>query len=381
MVAESSDVIHVLHVDDEPDFAELAAEFVERQDERLKVETTTRPQDGLDRIRTNDVDCVVSDHDMPDRSGIELLEIVRAEFPDLPFILYTGKGSEEVASDAISAGVSDYLQKESGTDQYSVLAHRIVNAVTKRRAQKLVDRAFRAMDRSREGMALLDENGEFIYINQAYTDIVGYEQDELIGEFWEVVYPDAQADRITDEILASVPEEGHWSGDTVYEHKDGTRVRVNHALAYSDDGTMICLIRNRSDNENQREFLHEERQRFELFIDAVEDYAIFMLDPDGYIISWNTGAERIKGYSSEEILGEHFSVFYTDEQCDAGLPERLLNRALQNGTAEHKGSRVRKDGSTFHADVVMTAVYDENEELRGFGKVTRNIEQGSTGGK
>lgn len=374
MVAVSSDLTQVIHVDDEPDFAELAAEFVERQDERLSVETATNPNDALDRIRTNGIDCVVSDYDMPDQSGIEFLETVRGEFPDLPFILYTGKGSEEVATEAIHNGVTDYIQKESGTDQYAVLANRIANAVRGYRAQKLVNRAFRAMDQSREGMALLDADGEFIYVNQAYTDIVGYDQEELIGEFWEVVYPDAQANRIYEEILSSVPEEGHWSGDTVYERKDGTRVRVNHALAYSEEGTMICLIRDRSDTENQQGILHEERQRFELFINAVEDYAIFMLDPDGYVISWNTGAERIKGYDEEEILGEHFSIFYTDEQRDAGLPERLLDRALQDGSVEHKGPRVRKDGSTFQADVVITAVYDENEELRGFGKVTRKIE-------
>lgn len=365
--------IAVLHVDDEPGFVDMVATFLERENERIEVQGATNPDDGLEILADHDIDCIVSDYDMPRTNGIEFLKTVRESSSDLPFILYTGKGSEEVASEAVSAGVTDYLQKEGGTDHYRVLANRVTNVVTKHRAENLVNRAFRAMDRSREGMALLDEDGEFIYVNRAYTDIVGYGQDELIGSFWELVYPDEQADRIYEDILSSVPDEGHWSGDTVYQRKDGGRIRVNHALTYSEDGTMICLIRDLSNIEAQKQALFKERQRFDLFVDAVEDYAIFILDPDGYIITWNTGAEQIKGYSQDEILGKHFSVFYTESQREEGLPDRLLEQAMDNGSVEHTGPRVRKDGDTFHAQVVITAVYDEEGTHRGFGKVTRDV--------
>lgn len=373
MSSPASRQITVLHVDDEPDFAELTATFLERENERLSVETTTSANDGTERLEEDSIDCVVSDYEMPGKNGIEFLKAVRDDRPDLPFILFTGKGSEEIASEAISAGVSDYLQKRGGTDQYTVLANRIENAVDKYRAEKLVERAFRAMDRSREGIALLDEDGEFIYVNGEYCEIVGYDQTELIGAFWELVYPDEQAQRIYDQILDSVPVNGHWTGDTVYQRKDGSRVVVNHALAYSEEGTMICLIRNVSEAEAQQQALREERQRFDLFIDAVEDYAIFMLDRDGYITSWNTGATRLKGYTEDEILGTHFSVFYTEDQREDELPERLLEQALEQGSAEHQGPRVRKDGTTFQADVVITAVYDQENTHRGFGKVTREL--------
>lgn len=369
------DAIQVLHVDDDPDFTDLAATFLKDEDARFEIQTTTSPQEGLEHLRNSDVDCIVSDYEMPRQTGISFLETVREDHSDLPFILFTGKGSEEIASEAISAGVTDYMQKQRGTDQYTVLANRIRNAVAKHRAETLIDRAFRAMDRSREGIALLDEAGEFIYVNDAYTGIVGYAQAELIGESWELVYPNEQVERIYDEILAAVPENGHWTGDTVYERKDGTRVRVNHALAYSDEGTMICLIRDRSTDEGHRQELRQERQRFDLFIDAVEDYAIFMLDPDGYVLSWNKGAKRIKGYGEDEILGEHFSVFYPEEQRRKGLPETLLDRAIENGAVEHKGPRVRQNGTTFHADVVITAVDGEDGTHRGFVKVTRDISE------
>ena len=135
--------IRVLHVDDDLDFADLTAEFLERKNERMRVETTDRVADAFDRI--GDVDCVVSDFDMPGTNGIEFLKRIRDDHPDLPFILFTGKGSEDVASDAIAAGVTDYLQKDPGSGQYTVLANRIENAVEKYRA---TERA-RTLDRIR----------------------------------------------------------------------------------------------------------------------------------------------------------------------------------------------------------------------------------------
>lgn len=111
-----SAAIRVLHVDDEPDFGDLTATVLERSDERFEVDTRTSAAAGLDRLAEGDFDCVVSDYQMPATDGLEFLEAVREENPDLPFLLFTGQGSEEVASEAITAGATDYLQKESGTE-------------------------------------------------------------------------------------------------------------------------------------------------------------------------------------------------------------------------------------------------------------------------
>lgn len=134
------DTFHVLHVDDEPDLSDLASIYLEREDARFAVETATTANEGLDRIAEQRFDCIISDYDMPGCNGIEFLEFLRAEYPDLPFILFTGKGTEEVASDAISAGATDYLQKESGTAQYTVLANLVSNAAEHYRSIREVQR-------------------------------------------------------------------------------------------------------------------------------------------------------------------------------------------------------------------------------------------------
>lgn len=117
----------------------------------------------------------------------------------------------------------------------------------------------------------------------------------------------------------------------------------------------------------------DESELFRLLVQGVRDYGIFMLDPGGHVVSWNTGAERIKGWAAEEIIGRHFSTFYPPEDVRAGKPEWELRVAKAEGALEDEGWRVRKDGTRFWANVIITALYDDTGELRGFGKVTRDM--------
>jgi PAS domain S-box-containing protein len=118
--------------------------------------------------------------------------------------------------------------------------------------------------------------------------------------------------------------------------------------------------------------LHQSEERFRLLVRAVREYAIFMLDPQGYIVSWNTGAQLIKGYTDDEIIGRHFSIFPA-EAVAVGHPAHELQRATREGVYEEEGWRVRKDGSLFWANVVITALLADDGTLRGFGKVTRDL--------
>lgn len=172
--------IRILHVDDDPGFADMAAGFLERQDEPIAVETATNPNDALDVLSEIDVDCIVSDFDMPELNGIEFLETARDNYPGLLFILYTGKGSEEVASDAISAGVTDYIQKERGTSHYDVLGNRIKNTVDQHRTeQELQDREHRLtcfFEQSPIGVIQWDDEFNFARVNDTARKILGYEE-------------------------------------------------------------------------------------------------------------------------------------------------------------------------------------------------------------
>jgi PAS domain S-box-containing protein len=235
--------IRVLHVDDEPDFAALAAALMERENERFAVETATSASEGLDRLEAREFDCVVSDYDMPVTDGIAFLEAVRASYPDLPFILFTGKGSEEVASEAISAGVTDYLQKEGGTDQYAILANRVGNYVERTRATRERQRQLDAIETAQEGISILDEDGAFVYVNEAYADLYGYAPAEMVGEHWELLYREEDVAEIHDEVLPTVEEEGSWHGETVGVRADGSTFLEDHRLSLTANGELVCTVR------------------------------------------------------------------------------------------------------------------------------------------
>lgn len=176
--------VKVLHVDDDEDFVEMSSEFLERKG-NLDVTTETSASDALDALGEKTVDCLVSDYDMPGTDGIELLEEVRSEYPSLPFILFTGKGSEDVASEAISKGVTDYMQKETGTDQYDVLANRIENVTEASRFHQELEatqsKHRRLLEQSLVGVYLI-RNGEIRYANSKLADIFGYTREEMIGK-------------------------------------------------------------------------------------------------------------------------------------------------------------------------------------------------------
>lgn len=148
--------IRVLQIDDEPDFAEMTATFLERHDDRLRVKTITEERETLEVLGEEEIDCIVSDYQMPAMNSIDLLNAVRSERPNLPFILFTSHGSEAIASEAISAGVSDYLQKSHGTDQFELLATRILHLVDSARTQRTLSERTRrlelAIDNTKSGI-------------------------------------------------------------------------------------------------------------------------------------------------------------------------------------------------------------------------------------
>jgi PAS domain S-box-containing protein len=180
----TTDNIRVLLVDDDEDLVELGRLFLKREHEAMQVLVETSPEDALERLREEPVDCVVSDYDMPSRNGLELLEAVRENHPSLPFILYTGKGSEEIAADAVAAGVTDYLQKRVGNDQYTVLANRIKNAVAQYRAEQRLTETTRwystILEHSSDYVMIVNGNGIVKYVSAPIERVMGYRPADIV---------------------------------------------------------------------------------------------------------------------------------------------------------------------------------------------------------
>ncbi len=226
---------------------------------------------------------------------------------------------------------------------------------------------------------ILDREGHIRSWNRGATRIMGYDESEVIGKHFSLFYgpEDLAADKPGHELETALSE-GRIEDEGWRVRKDGTRFFANTVITplREDDGTVrgfAKITRDVSERRKAEERLRQSTEIFQLLVSSVRDYAIFMLDPDGNIASWNSGAQKIKGYLPEEIIGKHFSTFYTEEDLRNGKPERELEIAREKGSVEDEGWRVRKDGTRFWAIVVITAVYDSHGTLRGFAKVTRDI--------
>jgi PAS domain S-box-containing protein len=190
-----SEAISVLVVDDDPDMAALTQTYLEKERGGFDIDVYTNPTDALDGVESMEADAIVSDYDMPRMDGLELLEAVRDSDIEIPFILFTGKGSEEIASKAISMGVTDYLQKDAKASKYSVLANRIENYVEQHRAKVALERSeekfSKLVKNSTDVISIIGENARFEYLSPAAESVLGYKPEELIGEcVFDYAHPD-----------------------------------------------------------------------------------------------------------------------------------------------------------------------------------------------
>lgn len=230
----------------------------------------------------------------------------------------------------------------------------------------------------------LTGSGEVASWNPGARRIKGYEANEIIGRHFSVFYTDDDRHNgVPDAALRAAREHGQYDSEGWRMRKDGTSFWASVLITplYTADGTFVGfgkIVRDVTDKRRATEAVIESERRFRLLVQGVTDYSIFMLSPEGHVTNWNLGAARIKGYEASEVVGTHFRRFYTPEDAAQGLPERGLHTAATEGRFETEGWRVRKDGSRFWANVVIDAIRDENGELVGFAKITRDVTERKT---
>ena len=226
---------------------------------------------------------------------------------------------------------------------------------------------------------MIDPDGIITSWNAGARRFKGYEEAEILGQHFSRFYTDDDRRAgLPQRALDTAIREGRFEGEGWRVRKDGTHFWCHVVIdpIFDPSGTLLGfakITRDLTDRKMAEEILKQSEQQFRLLVQSVTDYAIYMLSPDGRVSNWNPGAQRIKGYLPEEVIGRHFSMFYTPEDRDAREPQRTLDIAVREGRFENKGWRMRKDGTRFLAHVIVDPIWGDTGTLLGFAKITRDI--------
>jgi len=352
--------------------------------------------EAIELARQHRPTVLLLDVSMPRMGGLEALPHIRACSPETRVVVYSGFDDEDLARQAVGLGAAAFISKAEALDDLPARLSRIVDgavdplpapAASHDAAGERSDAAVldAHLERFRElfeeaaiGMATMTLTGQLVRANSALARLFAQGVPNLVG----TSYPALSKEPIDERFAALLAEIESGRHDVVtIEHAATAEGQTRQVLASiapvrDVDGHALYLFLQVQDVTAQRgaeEALRQSEERFRLLVEAVEEYAIFMLDPDGLIASWNAGAQRIKGYTPGEVLGRHFRLFYPQDRQDERHPEYELEIAVRDGHYEEEGWRVRKDGSRFWANVVITALRNAEGGLVGFAKVTRDI--------
>jgi len=266
--------IEILHIDDDRSILELTKSFLTKELDEPSITTVTDAEAVLSRLQDGTVHCIISDYDMPHRDGLELLQEVREQYPELPFILYTGKGSEEIAADAINAGVTGYLQK-GGPDQLQRLANRTRHAAVEYRSRIESERYSTVLRALGYPVYVVNEEGEFEYVNQEFVELTGYDRDKILGSGPELIKTDEGVEKADDMLAEIVSSSGpnKQKFEVDIHSADGDIIPCyDHMAALPFDDTFrgsVGILRDATTEQRRREELIQQNERLDEFTSIV----------------------------------------------------------------------------------------------------------------
>ncbi len=383
MTAGPVEPMRVLVVDDNADLVDVVAEFLGREHDAIETATAASAEEALEGIRADPPDCVVSDYDMPGRNGLELLRDIRETEPDLPFILFTGKGSEEIASEAISAGVTEYLQKGTATEQYAVLANRIERAVGERRARKRqaeTQRRFTMLVENLPGMSYRCRNERgwpMEYVSDGCEELTGYTADQLVsGEIeWgeKVLHPDDRESMWESVQRATAAGEPFQVTYRIRDADGEIRWCWEQGQAVEREGETAAIegfITDITPRKRREQELRAERDFTESALNALEDM-FFVVDPETErLVRWNDRVPERTGYADSEMTGMRATEFVAQEHRERAI--EAMSRAVTEGTTTVEVDLLTADGQRVPYEFRGTLIHDEDGELLGIAAVGRD---------
>jgi len=376
---KSSGTIRVLHVDDEPDFADLTTTYPECEDDRFVVETETSANEGLNRLNEISVDCVISGYDLPNMNGIAFLEAVRERYLDLPFILYTDAGNEAVASEAISAGVTDYIRTE--TEGNTELIDSVLNAVTEYQTQTKLrqkGRRYQAiLDDPNLLVGILDTDGTLLEANQTAGEYISPDIEEMIGNpFWETLWWDEDTQPLVQRKIeqAASGEYVEYEADLTDAAGDPYSVTGTIRPVSDETGQVVSLVVSALDVTERKmrgRELKKERRFVQKILDTLPD-AFYQFNTDGYLVRWNDQLETATGYSKEEMEEMYVTEFVPDDEIEP------ISQQFQEVISERRSVAVEsafetKGGERIPYEFTGAPVETSGGEIRGLIGIGRDL--------
>src|SRR3990172_2872856 len=379
--------LRILHLEDNPKDAELIQATLQAEGLVCEVVLVQTREDYLAAAEQGPFDLILADYTLPQLDTLSTLAIRQEHCPDVPYIIVSGLMGEEVAIESLKSGATDYVLKNR-LPRLALAVRRALREVEEQREIKQAQEALRESEARKKAMLdgaldciiASDHQGNILEFNPAAERTFGYTLDQVIGK------------PLADLIIPSHLRENHKQGLKQYiATGEGPFIgKVVEVTAMRADGTefpaelgitpvgqkwpplFLCHVRDISERKAIDERVRQSEERFRSMIENVKDHAIYMLDVQGCVLTWNKGAERLKGYQSEEIIGKHYHCFYPIEDRESGKPEQIMKTVLAEGQCEDEGWHLRKDGSKFWANVVITAVRNDVAKLFGFSVVTRD---------